>query len=450
MASHELVTVPRLASTVCLVLASVLAVLPEFSTSAYVAPKPIPHFIPGVWGLREPAVAYICYQPHRKDIIANRALARCTACHRAQFSGFNDTFVGRLARLAGKVNSRATPAKIRALSYLAKVAIMTSAGDVVEAGVTSGASALVFAHIISSYDVCGRTVWALANTPPDGSGLVLEDGNGDYGEDSDVDAAELSEEEEEAMEDGTKDKGGDVDGMDGKQEDAVKRRTAADAGTEAEAAEAEAAQAEAAEAAAAEAAEAEAAWAGGQQQRRQLVANAAQAQPQGSETDWADDEVAPGDVTTGPDLLELVQDRLSRVNKTGKVQLVTTPWDYDTDWSRIKEISLLRINTATYEATWHVLYNLYEKVLPGGFVFVDRYADIPEVMEAVDQFRAQRRMFEGMRWVRETGEEEEAQRRLAADARGKDGKPELPAMPRRFSHTPILGVWWRKISELSY
>jgi O-methyltransferase len=53
----------------------------------------------------------------------------------------------------------------------------------------------------------------------------------------------------------------------------------------------------------------------------------------------------------------------------------------------IKQIAILRIDGDLYDSTRDVLYNLYHKVSPGGYVIVDDYKSWKGCRKAVDEFR---------------------------------------------------------------
>jgi cephalosporin hydroxylase/glycosyltransferase involved in cell wall biosynthesis len=53
----------------------------------------------------------------------------------------------------------------------------------------------------------------------------------------------------------------------------------------------------------------------------------------------------------------------------------------------IEQIALLRVSTTTYEDTWAVLTHLYPKLVDGGFVIVESYAN-GDSSRAVDEFRS--------------------------------------------------------------
>lgn len=55
----------------------------------------------------------------------------------------------------------------------------------------------------------------------------------------------------------------------------------------------------------------------------------------------------------------------------------------------IEQLALLRCDGDLYESTWQILDALYPKVVPGGYVIVDDYGNIPPCHEAVDRYRAE-------------------------------------------------------------
>jgi O-methyltransferase len=55
-------------------------------------------------------------------------------------------------------------------------------------------------------------------------------------------------------------------------------------------------------------------------------------------------------------------------------------------------IALLRIDTDWYASYWHALRELYDRVVPGGVVIFDDYGHFKGARQAVDEFRAERRI----------------------------------------------------------
>jgi O-methyltransferase len=64
----------------------------------------------------------------------------------------------------------------------------------------------------------------------------------------------------------------------------------------------------------------------------------------------------------------------------------------------IERLAVLRLDGDLYESTSDALRALYDKVSPGGFVIVDDYV-LPPCAQAVDQFRAARRIDEPLKRV---------------------------------------------------
>ena len=56
----------------------------------------------------------------------------------------------------------------------------------------------------------------------------------------------------------------------------------------------------------------------------------------------------------------------------------------------IGDLAVLRADGDMYEATIHILDNLYDKVSPGGYVIIDDYGDYGACRQAVDEFRERR------------------------------------------------------------
>ena len=84
--------------------------------------------------------------------------------------------------------------------------------------------------------------------------------------------------------------------------------------------------------------------------------------------------------------------------------------------SKVKAISFLRMDGDLYTSTWDVLIGLYDRVLPGGLVYVDDYGSYNGCREAIDRFRTENRIYEPLHHIKE-----------------KDGS--------------IEAVWWQKRSR---
>ena len=55
-------------------------------------------------------------------------------------------------------------------------------------------------------------------------------------------------------------------------------------------------------------------------------------------------------------------------------------------------ISLLRIDTDWHSSYQHLLHHLYDRVVPGGYIFLDDYGQFLGARNAVDEFRRERRI----------------------------------------------------------
>lgn len=69
--------------------------------------------------------------------------------------------------------------------------------------------------------------------------------------------------------------------------------------------------------------------------------------------------------------------------------------------AEIEQIALLRLDGDLFVSTWDPLINLYDKVTPGGYIYVDDYGSFKGCHEAINRFRYERRIYETMHWIRE-------------------------------------------------
>lgn len=70
--------------------------------------------------------------------------------------------------------------------------------------------------------------------------------------------------------------------------------------------------------------------------------------------------------------------------------------------SPVEKIGLLHLDGDYFASTWEALEGFYDKVVPGGYVYIDDYHTFRGCAEAVDTFRWQRGISEPLRWIRET------------------------------------------------
>lgn len=91
----------------------------------------------------------------------------------------------------------------------------------------------------------------------------------------------------------------------------------------------------------------------------------------------------------------------------------------------IDKIALLRLDGDIYTSTWDSLTNLYNKVVPGGYVYVDDYDSFNGCKLAVDTFRSENQITEPMVKILE-------------------GKRPDQRMKRAYE-----AVWWQKRSDVA-
>mmetsp|Transcript_17949 Transcript_17949/g.33742 ORF Transcript_17949/g.33742 Transcript_17949/m.33742 type:complete len:166 (+) Transcript_17949:1-498(+) len=70
--------------------------------------------------------------------------------------------------------------------------------------------------------------------------------------------------------------------------------------------------------------------------------------------------------------------------------------------AKVAHISFLRLDGKLYEATWDTLVNLYDRVIPGGYVYVNDYNAYNGCHRAVDDFRNSRNITSLMHSVHDT------------------------------------------------
>lgn len=62
-------------------------------------------------------------------------------------------------------------------------------------------------------------------------------------------------------------------------------------------------------------------------------------------------------------------------------------------------LSLLRLDADLYQSTMEILVNLYDKVVPGGFIVVDDYGAFEVCRLAIDDFRQERNIQAPLKWI---------------------------------------------------
>lgn len=88
--------------------------------------------------------------------------------------------------------------------------------------------------------------------------------------------------------------------------------------------------------------------------------------------------------------------------------------------STVKQIAFLRLDGDLFISTHDALVNLYAKLVPGGYIYIDDYGSFTGCRKAVDIFRTKNHIFEKIHYVREN---------------------------HNFNQITFEGIWWRKRSE---
>jgi len=81
---------------------------------------------------------------------------------------------------------------------------------------------------------------------------------------------------------------------------------------------------------------------------------------------------------------------------------ITKGWFNETcPKSPVQKISFLRLDGDLFVSTWDVLNAFYDKVIPGGYIYVDDFGSFEGCRNAVDLYRAKYKIYEPMRFIRE-------------------------------------------------
>ncbi len=86
----------------------------------------------------------------------------------------------------------------------------------------------------------------------------------------------------------------------------------------------------------------------------------------------------------------------------------------------VQHIAFLRLDGDLYQSTLDVLTGLYDKVIPGGYIYVDDFNSFAGCREAIHKFRTERRIYEPLHLIFEAdGRLEAAWWRKETHYRGK-------------------------------
>lgn len=73
-----------------------------------------------------------------------------------------------------------------------------------------------------------------------------------------------------------------------------------------------------------------------------------------------------------------------------RIRIVPGFFNETTRSAPIKRIAFLRLDGDLFSSTWDALQNLYDKVIPGGLIYVDDYGSFNGCKIAIDRFRKER------------------------------------------------------------
>jgi Macrocin-O-methyltransferase (TylF) len=70
----------------------------------------------------------------------------------------------------------------------------------------------------------------------------------------------------------------------------------------------------------------------------------------------------------------------------------------------INKIAFLRLDGDLFQSTWDVLVSLYDRVIPGGYIYVDDYGSYQGCRDAIEIFRHDKQIYETTNFIREDDE----------------------------------------------
>jgi len=84
-------------------------------------------------------------------------------------------------------------------------------------------------------------------------------------------------------------------------------------------------------------------------------------------------------------------------------RLVVTPgWFSETcAKSPVKSISFLRLDGDMFASTWDAITAFYDRVVPGGYIYVDDYGSFNGCRAAINKFRTMRKIYEPLMFIRQ-------------------------------------------------
>jgi len=121
---------------------------------------------------------------------------------------------------------------------------------------------------------------------------------------------------------------------------------------------------------------------------------------------------------------ERYQNNLKRVNAWNEsIIVISKGWFNETcARSPVSRISFLRLDGDIFVSTWDALSALYDRVVPGGYIYIDDYGSFNGCREAVDKFRTQQHIYEPLRFIRE----------------------DVTSLSTRVGVMAFEAVWWQK------
>ena len=82
--------------------------------------------------------------------------------------------------------------------------------------------------------------------------------------------------------------------------------------------------------------------------------------------------------------------------------MITKGWFKDTlHVSKVSKIAFLRLDGDLFESTWDAISALYDRLIPGGIVYVDDFGSFVGCQTAIQKFRTMHKIYEPLHYIME-------------------------------------------------
>ena len=107
--------------------------------------------------------------------------------------------------------------------------------------------------------------------------------------------------------------------------------------------------------------------------------------------------------------------RLGAYKNSSSVNIIQGYFNDTLPTAGVGKIALLRLDGDVFTSTWDALVNFYDKVVPGGYIYIDDYDSFNGCKHAVDTYREKYDVTEPMIRILE-GKRKDQRMKLATEA----------------------------------